>query len=288
MLPVIGLLIVIAAVVSGFSLAGGHVGALVHPSELVTIGGSAIGALVVMSPFSVLRNLLRGVVQSFQGNPFDRETYVELFQLLYQLFRTARRDGLLALEPHLVDPSASPIFQRYPRINSSPLAVEFIRGALRPVMDGAVTPQQLQSLLDSEIRAADEERRAPANIMSRTADSLPGFGIVAAVLGVVVTMTHIGGPVEEIGQKVGAALVGTFLGILLSYGFIAPLAVRMELQGFAETGFLRAIAAAITGFVGELPPKVAVEAARRGLPHDVRPDSDELEQQLKQVDAFHD
>jgi chemotaxis protein MotA len=168
------------------------------------------------------------------------------------------------------------------------LAVEFIRGALRPVMDGAVTPQQLQSLLDSEIRAADEERRAPANIMSRTADSLPGFGIVAAVLGVVVTMTHIGGPVEEIGQKVGAALVGTFLGILLSYGFIAPLAVRMELQGFAETGFLRAIAAAITGFVGELPPKVAVEAARRGLPHDVRPDSDELEQQLKQVDAFHD
>ncbi len=288
MVTIVGLLVVVGAVLGGFTMAGGHVGSLIHPSELVTIGGASLGALIVMSPMPVLKKLISGLLGTVKGNPFGRTTYDELFKLMYQLFRKARRDGLLALEPHVANPHESSIFKRYPKIHGNHHATTFIAGALGPMLDGSVDGSQLEMLLDAEISAMEAEHHAPVDVLQKTADGLPGFGIVAAVLGIVVTMGHIGGPVEEIGHSVGAALVGTFLGILASYGFIAPLVVKLDFAGHAEASFMRAIASSVTCFMNNMPPKIAVEAARRGLPADVRPSAEELEAMLKEVDSYTD
>ena len=288
MIVIIGMIIVTGSVLGGFTMAGGHIGALVHPSEIVTIGGAAFGAMVIMSPVSVLKGLVKGVIQTIKGNPFTKDLYSDLFKLLYQIFRKARRDGLLALETHIADPHHSSIFKRYPKIANDHHMCAFLCGAMRPLMDGSVNGEQLELLLKQEISAAEEEHHGPAGVLSKTADGLPGFGIVAAVLGIVVTMEHISGPVEEIGEKVGAALVGTFLGILMSYGFLAPLVVKLELLGHSEINFMRAMSTAIVNFVGNLPPKVSVDAARRGIPSEVRPTAEELEKMLKEVDAYTD
>ncbi|MGV3484716.1 MAG: flagellar motor stator protein MotA [Planctomycetaceae bacterium] len=288
MLVVVGMMIVIGSVIGGFTMAGGHVGALIHPSEIVTIGGAAFGAMVIMSPISVLKALMAGIIKSLKGNPYGREAYLDLFKLLYQLLNKARRDGMLALESHVSDPHASTIFQRYPSIAHNHHVCEFIAGSMRPMLDGSVTGEQLEILLEQEISAGEREHHQPIDVLGKTADGLPGFGIVAAVLGIVVTMEHIDGPVEEIGHKVGAALVGTFLGILMSYGFLAPLVVKLEMMGAAETDFLRAIATTINSYLAKMPPKVAVDAARRGLPSEIRPSGDELEKLLKEVDSLND
>src|SRR6185369_14394629 len=242
MVVIAGCIVVTACVLGGFTLSGGHIGALIHPAELLTIGGAALGAMFVMAPVKVLKDLLSGVIQALKGSPFSKPAYMQLFQSMYEFFRLARREGLLALEPHLSDPHHSTILQKYPLIHHNHHIVEFICGAIAPVMDGSVTPQQLPGLLDSELKTMSEEHHAPIAVLSKTADALPGFGIVAAVLGIVITMGAIDGPVEEIGHKVGAALVGTFLGILLSYGFFAPMVVNMEFLGHAELAYFRTIA----------------------------------------------
>ncbi len=288
MVTIVGILVVVGSVLGGFTMAGGHVGALIHPSELVTIGGASMGALIVMAPLPVLKKLVAGIIGTMKGDPFGKNTYNELFKLMYQLFRKARRDGLLALEPHVADPHESAIFKRYPKIYNNHHATSFIAGALGPMLDGSVDGAQLEMLLNAEIHAMEAEHHAPVDVLQKTADGLPGFGIVAAVLGIVVTMGHIGGPVEEIGHSVGAALVGTFLGILASYGFIAPIVVKMDFAGHSESAFMNAIASAVTCFMNNMPPKIAVEAARRGLPSDVRPSAEELEAMLKEVDSYTD
>jgi len=285
MVVIVGCIVVLACVLGGFSLAGGHVGALIHPAELLTIGGAALGAMVVMAPPKVLKDLLRGLVQALKGSPFTKKAYQELFQVMYEFFRLARREGLLALEPHLSDPQHSTILQKYPSVHRNRHITDFICGSIAPVMDGSVTPQQLPGLLDAELKALEEEHQAPLSVITKTADALPGFGIVAAVLGIVVTMGSIDGPVEEIGHKVGAALVGTFLGILLSYGFFAPLATKMEFLGLAELAYFRAIATMVQGFADNQPPKIVLEIARRGLSREVRPTQEELETLLKAVDT---
>lgn len=285
MVVIVGCIVVLACVLGGFTLAGGNVGALIHPAEILTIGGSAIGALIVMSPPKVLKDLFKGIIQALKGSPFSKKAYGELFQAMYELFRLARREGLLALEPHLSDPHHSTILQKYPLVHKNHHITEFICGSIAPVMDGSVTPQQLPALLSAELKAMEEEHHAPLSVLTKTADALPGFGIVAAVLGIVVTMGAIDGPVEEIGHKVGAALVGTFLGILLSYGFFAPLATKMEFQGISELAYFRAIATMVQGFAENQPPKIVLEVARRGLSREVRPTQEELEAMLKAVDA---
>jgi chemotaxis protein MotA len=285
MVVIVGCIIVTACVLGGFTLSGGHVGALIHPAELLTIGGAAMGAMVVMAPFKVLKDLLRGLLQSLKGSPFSKKAYVELFQVMYEFFRLARREGLLALEPHLSDPHHSTILQKYPSVHHNHHVTEFICGSIAPVMDGSVTPQQLPSLLEAELKALEDEHHAPLGVLTKTADALPGFGIVAAVLGIVITMGAIDGPVEEIGHKVGAALVGTFLGILLSYGFFGPLATKLEFMGIAELAYFRAIATMVQGFADNQPPKIVLEIARRGLNREVRPSQEELEALLKAVDT---
>lgn len=285
MLVIVGCLIVIGSVLGGFTIAGGHVHALIHPSELLTIGGAALGALIIMSPMKVLKDLMRGILMTLKGSPFNKATYEDLLKLMYHLLRVARRDGMLALETHLRDPHASDIFQRYPRIANNHHASAFICGMLTPLMDGSISPERLAELAETELRAMEDEHHAPLNVLSKTADGLPGFGIVAAVLGIVITMGAIDGPVEEIGHKVGAALVGTFLGILMSYGFLAPLAVNLEFLGISELAFFRTIAKIVDGFAQSLPPKVVIEVARRGLPSEMRLTEEELETLFKAVET---
>ena len=285
MVVIVGCIVVTACVLGGFMLSGGHVGALIHPAEILTIAGASVGAAIVMAPVKVLKDLMRGLIQALKGSPFSKKAYADLFQVMYEFFRLARREGLLALEPHLNDPHHSTILQKYPSVHHNHHITQFICGSISPVMDGSVTPQQLPALLDAELKAMEDEHHAPIAVLSKTADALPGFGIVAAVLGIVITMGAIDGPVEEIGHKVGAALVGTFLGILLSYGFCAPLVTKMEFLGIAELAYFKAIATMVQGFAENQPPKVVLEVARRGLSSEVRPSQEELEALLKAVDA---
>jgi len=283
MFVIVGFIVVIASVLGGFAMAGGHLHALIHPSEFVTIGGAALGALIVMSPRKVLVDLCKGILQTLKGTPFNKKAYEELFKAMYELMTEARRNGLLALESHVTNPHESSIFSKYPTIGKNHHTTKFICGALSMIVDGAVTPEQLPKLIDAEIKTMEDEHHAPLNVLSKTADGLPGFGIVAAVMGIVITMGAIDGPVEEIGHKVGAALVGTFLGILLSYGFFAPLAVQMEFLGFAELAYFRTIGSMIEEMANNSPPKLVIEKARRGAPSDARPSQEDLEAALKEL-----
>lgn len=280
-----GSVIVIACVLIGFIGSGGEVHALIHPFELVTIGGCALGALVTMTSKKIMVDLVKGVIAALKGSPFNKATYAELFKCLYELLRVGRRDGLMALESHVSNPHESKIFEKYPKISKNHHVTEFICGALAPIIEGTAKPDQLAGLLETEIKVIGDEHHAPLGALQKMADGLPGFGIVAAVLGIVITMAAIDGPVEEIGHKVGAALVGTFLGILMSYGFVAPLAGRMEILGEEELAFFRITAAAILGFVNDLPPKVAIEQARRGVTSNNRPTRAELDEMFKQAEA---
>jgi chemotaxis protein MotA len=284
MIVLVGVAVVMGAVLAGFVMSGGQLGALMHPSELLTIGGAAMGAMIMMSPISVLKNLGFALIGTLKGSQYDKATYRELFKLMYDLLRIARRDGLLMLERHVSDPHHSEVINRYPRIAKNHHAMEFICNGLSPLVDGA-TPEQVSGLLEAELKIIDEEHHAPINVMTKTADALPGFGIVAAVLGIVITMGAIDGPVQEVGHKVGAALVGTFLGILLSYGFFGPLASRMEFMGVVELGFFRAIASIVMGAAQSQSPKVVIEQARRGIGTEFRPSRTEMEQLFKEVDA---
>jgi chemotaxis protein MotA len=285
MIVIVGCIVVVAAVLGGFSMAGGHIGALIHPSELVTIGGAALGGLIVSAPKKVLIDLVKGVLGSVKGSPYKKSAYEDAFKCLYDLLRLARRDGMLALEPHISKPEESAIFNKYPRLAKDHHLVHFICGGIGPLIDATVKPEQMAELLESELKVMQEEHEAPMHALTKVADALPGFGIVAAVLGIVITMGHINGPPEEIGHKVGAALVGTFLGILLSYGFAAPLATRMEFLAHSEGAFFRTIAAIVVGFANNLPPKVAIEMARRGVTREFRPERDELDTWFKEAEA---
>ncbi|MGO8691294.1 MAG: flagellar motor stator protein MotA [Thermoguttaceae bacterium] len=285
MIIIVGALMVLGAVLTGFRWEGGKLGALIQPAELVVIGGAALGALVIMSSRKVLIDMLRGIVQCVKGTPYNKRAYDELFKVLYELFRLARRDGLISLESHLTEPENSAIFAKYPRFAANHHVMEFTCGALSPVLEGTVKPDQLAGLLEADIKLVEVEHHGPLGVLSKTADAMPGFGIVAAVLGIVITMQAIDGPPEEIGEKVGAALVGTFLGILMCYGFVGPLAVKLEVLGAAEVAYFRTIATAVEGFVNDLAPKVVIDKARRGVASEFRPTRQQLEDMFKQVET---
>ncbi len=284
MLPIVGIIIVLGSVLTGFSMAGGHMHSLIHPSEIVTIGGAALGAMVCSSPPKVLKDVMKGLITLMKGGNVGKQTYNQAFKLLYELFRVARRDGMLAWETVISEGHSHATFQKYPKISHDHHLMEFVTGALQGAMEGNDGPS-LQALLDAEIHVFENEHHDAVSALTRTADGLPGFGIVAAVLGIVVTMGAIGGPVEEIGHKVGAALVGTFLGILLSYGLIGPLAGALDGLGHEEAALQKTIAAAIVGFAGGGSPRSVMDNVRRGCGTGVRPTSKELDEMLKEVDA---
>jgi chemotaxis protein MotA len=194
-----------------------------------------------------------------------------------------RRNGMIALEEHVMDPKTSSIFKKYPLFFANKTAVEFLCGSLRPIIDGKIKPDQLRLLLDAEIERMEVENYAPVSVLAKAGDAMPGFGIVAAVLGIVITMASISGPIEQIGEKVAAALVGTFLGILLAYGFMNPLAANLEFISTARLDFTRCIASCVTGFANGMAPVTAVELGRRGLSSELRPSAEEMEQMLKSL-----
>lgn len=283
MIVIIGGIIVLASVLGGFVMAGGVIGSLWHLSEFIVICGSAFGAMVIMAPKKTLIDLFKQILGSLKGAPHSKSSYSELFKALYELFMLGRRNGMIALEEHVTNPDGSSIFSKYPTFHKNHHALEFLCSGLRPVIDGKVKPDQLKTLLEIELEAMENEHHQPVSVLTKTADAMPGFGIVAAVLGIVITMGSIGGPAEEIGHKVAAALVGTFLGILISYGFLNPLAVNLEFVGEAEMAYNRCIAASVVGFANGMAPIMAVEVARRGLSSDVKPSAEELETMLKEV-----
>jgi chemotaxis protein MotA len=283
MIIVIGAIIVFVSVIGGFMMAGGHPGSLIQIAEFVVICGAAGGALIIMSPKKVLVDLMHGIMAAFKGAPHTKDAYEELFKALYELFMLARRNGMIALEEHVTSPQSSTILNRYPNFIKNKAAVELLCGALRPIIDGKVKPDQLKMLLEVQMESMESEHHKPINVLTKAADAMPGFGIVAAVLGIVVTMGSIAGPIEEIGHHVAAALVGTFLGILISYGFLNPLAVNMEFVGEAELAYSKCIASSVVGFANGMAPIMAVEMARRGLESDIRPSAEELEKMLKTI-----
>lgn len=283
MIVIVGSIIVMASVLGGFMMAGGSIGALIHPSEFVVICGAAFGAMIIMAPKKILMDLFKQILGSLKGAPYGKQAYQELFKALYELFMLGRRNGMIALEEHVTNPDGSSIFSKYPSFHKNHHALEFLCSGLRPVIDGKVKPDQLKTLLEIELEAMENEHHQPVSVLTKTADAMPGFGIVAAVLGIVITMGAIAGPIEEIGHKVAAALVGTFLGILVSYGFLNPLAVNLEFLGEAEMSYNRCIAASVIGFANGMAPIMAVEVARRGLSSDVKPGAEELETMLKEV-----
>ena len=283
MIIIVGMSVVVVCVFGGFLLEGGKMAVLLHAfvNEILIIAGGAGGALIIMSPKKVLMDIVKGLLVCLKGAPHSRNSYEDLLKVLYELFLLGRRNGMIALEEHVLEPGSSSIFKKYPRFFSNVHAREFLCGALKPIIDGKIKPDQLRLLLDAEIDRLEIEHHAPVNVLTKTADAMPGFGIVAAVLGIVITMASIAGPVEQIGEHVAAALVGTFLGILLAYGFLAPLAMNLEFVGTAELDFTKCISACVIGFAGGMAPVTAVELGRRGLSSEFRPTADELEQMFK-------
>ncbi len=281
MVTIGGCLVVIGAILTGYTMAGGHIGALMHPSEVVTIGGSALGALIIQSPKKVMTDLIRCVIQVIKGSPYNRQTYVQLFQLVYGVTKLTRRDGLLALESQLGDEHDCPLFKSYPKITGNHHAAHFLFNALALIPESK-EPEHMRAALEEEIRVIEREHHAAVGVLSKTADALPGFGIVAAVLGIVITMQAIDGPANEIGHKVGAALVGTFLGILASYGFFAPMAGRMEFLGEAETTFFRVVSTATVAISAGESPREVVTRAYRLVGTDCRPSRTELTEIFKE------
>jgi len=281
MIIIIGCIVVVLCVFGGFVMGGGHLLVLVHVNEFLIIVGGAFGALVVMAPRKVIIDIVKGLMVCLKGAPYNRPAYEDLLRVLYELFLLGRRNGMIALEEHVMEPQNSSIFKKYPRFSGNKHAMEFLCGSLRPIIDGKIKPDQLRLLLDAEIDRLETEAAAPVNVLTKTADAMPGFGIVAAVLGIVITMASISGPVEQIGEEVAAALVGTFLGILISYGFLGPLAVNLEFVHEAELDYTRCIAACVVGFASGMAPVTAVELGRRGLSSELRPSEGEMEKMFK-------
>lgn len=281
MLILIGGLIVLLSTLGGFMLAGGSPVLLLHVSEFVVILGVAAGVLVIASPAHVLKEIVHKVKVCIAGKNASRSEFFDLLKLLYEIFMVGRRNGLIALEEHVMEPEKSAIFKRYPSVLQRPERLEFLINGLKPVIDGKIKPDQLEELMTAEIDAKAEEWDHPVHVLQLVGDSLPGIGIVAAVLGIINTMAAIADGPEMVGKKVAAALTGTLLGIFFAYGFVNPLANRIKFNNASDLLCLRCIMQAVAGFAKGLAPLTAVEIARRSLDSSVQPGATELEVALK-------
>jgi chemotaxis protein MotA len=276
MFSIIGILVVIGAIMGGYLMEHGNVKVLLQPSELIIIGGASIGTVLIANPLHVLKKIASGVAGSFGGSKYPKQRYIESLKMMYELFTKARKEGLMALESHVEDPAKSPIFSKYPNFLKNHHARGFVCDTLRMAVTGS-EPFDLDQLLDLDMEVHHHESGLPIAALSTMAESLPGLGIVAAVLGVIITMGSLGGPPEEIGRKVAAALVGTFLGILLCYGFIGPIAASMAMAAGDEQAYLHVLRVVMIAFLKGGAPIIAVEAARRAIPGHVRPSFQEIE-----------
>jgi chemotaxis protein MotA len=283
MFVIIGIVIVMGCVIGGFLMIDGPLGVLVQPSEFVVIGGAVIGATIAANPLKFLLRLTSSMVLAIKGSPYNKKTYFELLQMQYDVYVNSKKGGLLSIEEDVNDPSASSIFTKYPSFVSNHHAVDFFCDAMKMLVNGACSPEELEIMLESDLETHHDEGAIVPGLLQRASDALPGLGIVAAVLGIVVTMQHLDGPPEELGHHVGAALVGTFLGLLLSYGFLAPIAANLENLAQDEAKYFACMKAGLVAFSNGAAPMTSVEFARKTIFSFDRPSTVELEPMLKEI-----
>lgn len=278
---IVGSILVLVCVGGGYVLSHGQLAALWQPYEVLIIGGSALGAFIIANPTHTIKDVFQGTLRLMTGSPFNKAFYMDLLSLLYDLFDKSRKQGVMAIEADIDNPAESQIFSRYPAVMKQHALNAFITDYLRIISSGNMAAHELEGLMDQEIETRLGEVAEPAHAVNKVADALPGFGIVAAVLGIVITMGSLGGPASEIGAHVAAALVGTFLGILLAYGFVGPMATAMEHQAQHEIKAFMCVKSAILATVSGQAPQMAIEFGRKALNFEKRPDFQELNDHVR-------
>jgi chemotaxis protein MotA len=276
MFAIIGIVVVFGCIVAGYLMEHGNLLVLMQPAELVIIGGAGLGTILIANPLHIIKKIAGGIGGAFGGSRFGKQAYIDTLKMMYDLLNKARKDGLMALESDVEDPEKSPLFSKNAAFVKDHHVRNFVCDSLRMAITGMDT-FELDQMLDLDMEVHHHDATQPTTALSTMADSLPGLGIVAAVLGVVITMQALGGPPEEIGHKVAAALVGTFLGVLLCYGLVGPLAANMTKAAEEEHAFLYVLRVLIVSFLKGSAPIMAVEVARRAIPGHVRPSFQELE-----------
>jgi len=282
---IIGYIVVMASVFGGFVLAGGHVAALFQPVELLMIGGGAFGAFVVGNDMKVIKATIKVFPTLFKGSKYTRQLYIELLLLLYGLLSKIRNDGLMSIEADVDNPKDSPLFANYPLVMADHHVVEFLTDYLRLMVTGNIDPFQLENLMDNEIETHHAEGEFPVHCIAKIGDGLPAFGIVAAVMGVVHTMESVGLPPAELGILIAHALVGTFLGILLAYGFVTPLSGLVEHKLHESAKPMHCIKVTLIASLSGYPPALAIEFGRKVLFSTERPSFMEVDDEIRQSKA---
>ncbi|OHX18282.1 flagellar motor stator protein MotA [Chromobacterium amazonense] len=277
----IGYIIILGSVLGGFIAAGGHVAALIQPLEFVMIGGAAAGAFVVANGGAPLKATMKALPTVFKGSPYGKAFYMDLFSLLFEILTKVRKEGLMSIEADVENPEASPVFGKYPSILHDHHVVEFICDYLRLMVGGNLNAFEIENLMDVEIETHHHEGEVPVAAVKSLGDGLPAFGIVAAVMGVVHTMESVGAPPAELGMLIAHALVGTFLGILLAYGFVGPLGTILEHKLNEGTRVYQTIKVTLLASLNGYAPQVAVEFGRKALSSMDRPSFKELEDHVK-------
>jgi len=285
MFAIIGTLIILGSVFGGFALAGGHLAALFQPLELLMIGGAAVGVFVAGNPIKDVKATIGALPATFKGSKYNKAVYMELMSLLYELLSKTRKEGLMSIERDIEAPNESALFGKYPKIQKDHHLIEFITDYLRMMVSGNLNSFEIENLMDNEIETHHHEAEIPSHCIQRIGDGLPAFGIVAAVMGVVHTMESVGAPPSELGIMIAHALVGTFLGILLAYGFAAPLATILAQAAAESTKIFQTVKVTLLASLNGYPPQMAVEFGRKVLFSSERPSFVELEEHVKQAKA---
>src|SRR6201992_3009666 len=282
MFSIIGIVLVFACVITGFLMEKGKLAVLIQPAELVTIGGAAIGTVLAANPMHILKKLVGGLLGVIKGSPFSKQRYVDTLKMMFDLFSKSRKEGAIAIEGDVEDPEKSPIFSRYPAFLADHHARDFVCDTMRMAITGGVNPFDVDQMMELDMDSHHHSESQPNQALTSVADALPSLGSVAAVLGVVVTMGSLGGPPEEIGHKVAAALVGTFLGILMCYGVFGPLASNMSKSVDEEHSFYSVLRVVMLAFIKGTSPIMAVEIGRRAIPGHARPSFADVEKACRE------
>jgi chemotaxis protein MotA len=281
MFVIIGLVLVFGAMIGGYVMHGGNVLVLIQPSEFIIIGGVAFGSMLIANPMHIVKGVFAGVLKTLKGPSVNKEAFLDLIQLLYETFQFAKKEGLIALEKHVEEPKSSSIFSKYPTFLENHHAVTFLCDTLKVLLSGGIPPHDLEELMEIDLESLHKEEHEIAHALNTVSDAFPAIGIVAAVLGVIITMGSVSEGAETVGAHVAAALVGTFLGVLLSYGIAGPLARNIGLISEAEGTYLQCIKVSLLAFSKGLPATVAIEYGRRVVEPELRPSFEEAEGALK-------
>jgi chemotaxis protein MotA len=281
MFAIIGIVIVFGAVIGGFLMEKGHIMVLVQPAEFLILVGAAIGTLLVANPLHIIKGIVAALMGVLKGSAFGKPRYLSTLKMMYQFLNKVRKEGLLSVEMDVEKPNESSIFKSFPEFLNDHHARDFVCDTLRTAITGGVEPFDMDQMMELDMEVHHHAATQPVNALNTVADALPGLGIVAAVLGVVITMGSLGGPPEEIGEKVAAALVGTFLGILLCYGVAGPLSSNMSKTADEHNEYLHVLRVLMLSFLKGVAPMIAIEMGRRAIPAHVRPSFDEMEKNCK-------